>query len=351
MPKYPAQIDNSQSLPTAVDNLTPVQGAIFNKLRDAVLSIETELGVKPSATYGTVRARLNALEGIVGNLKIIEIDKDLGGTLEQPKVIGFQGRPISTVPPQIGDVYIWNGISWSPGSSGSGGGFTPPPGSFPGQTLVWNGAIYAPEFYLQDDVIPPYVLELTGPYEFVEVNQTIVNPGVFTADYTETPSAAYFADDVFNTPLDITSTPTSFSSNHTFQKTVFDDRVAFTLTATQGHVTKTSTFEIIWGQKTYYGCDIAGQTGETFIKSLSGQHIKNEKFIQFTVSPTVSQKIYFACRSAYGDVVFTIHNIEGGFTKVQSGVTVTNNYGYAEPYDLYESDYAGLGTLMVTAGD
>lgn len=126
MPKYPAQIDNSQSLPTAIDNLTPVQGSIFNKLRDAVLAIESELGVKPAGSYTTVRARLDTLEGIVGNLQIIELHKDLGGTLEEPKVIGIQGLPVSTVPPSVGQVLAWDGVAWTPAAGGSGGPIGPP---------------------------------------------------------------------------------------------------------------------------------------------------------------------------------------------------------------------------------
>jgi hypothetical protein len=128
MPKYPAQIDNSQSLPTAVDNLTPVQGSIFNKLRDAVIAVESELGVKPSGSYTTVRARLDTLEGIIGNLQIIELHKDLGGTLENPLVIGIQGRPVSTVVPQFGEVLVWDGISWTPTLGGGGTGVPGPTG-------------------------------------------------------------------------------------------------------------------------------------------------------------------------------------------------------------------------------
>lgn len=351
MPKYPAQIDNSQSLPTAVDNLTPVQGAIFNKLRDAVIAVESELGVKPSGTYTTVRARLDALEGVVGNLQIIELAKDLGGTLEEPKVIGFQGRPISTVPPHIGDVYAWNGIAWTPQaqSGGGGGGFSPPPGTIPGQTLVWDGAEYLPNLYLQDDVVPPLELTFTSAIQFAEVNQTITNPA-FTATYEITPSLATLTDDVFVTPQDVTSTPTSFSSSHSFSKPAFNDKVTFTLTALEGHVTKSETYDIVWGQKTYYGTGAAGQTGAVFIQSLTGQVVTNVKQIAFSINATGTDKIYFACRTGYGDAVFTVHDVEGGFTKTQT-VSVTNAYGFAENYDLYESDYGGLGELVVYVGD
>jgi hypothetical protein len=65
--KYPTKIDGSNELPPAVDNVTPVKGEVVNRQRDALLAIENELGVDPSAEYGTVRARLDAMElGITG---------------------------------------------------------------------------------------------------------------------------------------------------------------------------------------------------------------------------------------------------------------------------------------------
>lgn len=123
MPKYPAQIDDNTSLPLVVDNLTPVQGAVFNKLRDSVLAIEKELGIKPSGLYSSVAARLNTLETIVGNLRPIEVQEDIGGTPESPLIVGIQGRPISTVAPALGQSLIWDGIAWVPQfASGVGGG-------------------------------------------------------------------------------------------------------------------------------------------------------------------------------------------------------------------------------------
>lgn len=114
MSKYPAQIDTAQTLPIVVDGSTPVQGSIFNKLRSAVIAIESELGVKPSSIYTTVKARTDVLESTVGNLQVISLDEDLGGTLDKPNVIGIQGRPVSSADPSVGDVLVWNGIAWSP---------------------------------------------------------------------------------------------------------------------------------------------------------------------------------------------------------------------------------------------
>jgi trimeric autotransporter adhesin len=123
---YPAMIDTDVSLPSVVDTLTPVQAVVFNRLRDAVLAIESALGVEPQGVYGTTAARIGNLENTTGNLQIISLQQDLGGTLGAPFVVGLQGRPLSTSAPTPGEVLTWNGIAWLPlpPSGGSGGNFT-----------------------------------------------------------------------------------------------------------------------------------------------------------------------------------------------------------------------------------
>ena len=59
--KYPNKIDGSLELPPAIDNVTPVAAEVVNRLRDAILAVESELGIDPSREFGTVRARLDAL--------------------------------------------------------------------------------------------------------------------------------------------------------------------------------------------------------------------------------------------------------------------------------------------------
>ena len=113
--KYPAQIDTGITLPLVVDNLTPVQGKVFNDLRNAVIAIESELGVKPSSTYGTVRARLDTLE-----INSVQLAQDLGGTNVAPLVIGLQGRPISNAAPATNEVLTWSGTQWVPAPSSGG---------------------------------------------------------------------------------------------------------------------------------------------------------------------------------------------------------------------------------------
>lgn len=75
---YPGQIDNSSTLPPAVDNSTPVDASNVNVLRDAILAVEQALGTNPGSIYTTVRNRLDIIETLLttllgGPLPIIEV--------------------------------------------------------------------------------------------------------------------------------------------------------------------------------------------------------------------------------------------------------------------------------------
>jgi hypothetical protein len=112
--KYPNQIDDSTSVVIAQDNVTQVKAEIVNRLRDALLAVENELGTNPSSTYSSVKDRLDALETTLAQFKEIELEQDLGGTIQAPFVVGWQGRPLSDSVPTFGNVYVWAGNEWSP---------------------------------------------------------------------------------------------------------------------------------------------------------------------------------------------------------------------------------------------
>lgn len=87
--KYPNGIDDNISLPQAIDLVTPVNGAAVNTLRDAIIAIEAELGIDPSREYGTVRARLDALEN--GGSAFKSVKKDNITIVEPVGSINFIG--------------------------------------------------------------------------------------------------------------------------------------------------------------------------------------------------------------------------------------------------------------------
>lgn len=113
MTNYPAQIDNDASLPKVVDLQTPVYGETVNRLRDAIVAIEGELGAKPATVYTTVRSRLDHIENLITQ-QVVTLNGDLGGTPSSPLVIGLQGRPLSSGAPTFKQVIGWNGVAWAP---------------------------------------------------------------------------------------------------------------------------------------------------------------------------------------------------------------------------------------------
>ncbi len=129
MIKYPASIDTSTELITVVDNFTPINGALLNNIRDAILAVETELGIKPSGIYGTVRARITALE--LGLANVITVQGSFGGDLQgitstSQKVIGLQSNPVADTAPTDGYVLTWSEVDgyWEPLPSGAASSFT-----------------------------------------------------------------------------------------------------------------------------------------------------------------------------------------------------------------------------------
>jgi len=158
---YPAQIDTNITLPVAPPNTPNVSGNVYNQLRNAVVAIETELGVNPSGTNNTVVARLDTIENAVLNFQGLTLGGDIGNSPADPFVIGIQGRPISSVQPSLGNTLVWNGIAWVPSLplTFSGdlfgtiysqkviaiqGNAVSPIKPTVGQLLVWNGSSWIP---------------------------------------------------------------------------------------------------------------------------------------------------------------------------------------------------------------
>lgn len=67
--KYPNSLDDSSTLPPSTDLVTPVKAEVTNRLRDSILSTQSELGTTPSGTFGTVRARLDDVDSTLTNIQ------------------------------------------------------------------------------------------------------------------------------------------------------------------------------------------------------------------------------------------------------------------------------------------
>lgn len=120
---YPNQIDDTSTLPIVTDNVNRVSADVINRLRAAILAIESELGVKPSGIYGTIANRLDVIETLI--VSVVDgissggtfiAGGDLSGTSASQSVIGLQGRPFTSTAPSIGQFIGWTGSTWAPSS-------------------------------------------------------------------------------------------------------------------------------------------------------------------------------------------------------------------------------------------
>ena len=104
--KYPGKIDGQGELPVSIDLVTPVKADVVNNLRGAIIAIESELGTDPSRDFGTVKARIDALErGGGGGLRTV-LDE---GTvvLNDVTELNFKGPGVTaTVATQPGRVDV-----------------------------------------------------------------------------------------------------------------------------------------------------------------------------------------------------------------------------------------------------
>ena len=181
----------------------------------------------------------------------------------------------------------------------------------------------------------------------VEVGATVTNPA-FTATYNHAPTTACIVDDQGSASVDVIGTPEGFTYVHAYTKNSYGQSVLFTLTANDGYGADTATATVQWLQKVFYGVGAAGGTTEAFIEGLATNALTSTKNRTFTVTAGGAEKIYYAYRTAYGGATFTVGGFTGGFVQVSSTISVTNAFGFAENYTLYESDNVGLGLTTVT---
>lgn len=108
---YPEGIDGYSQLPIAIDNKTDVDAKSVNRLRDAVVNIETELGILPSGDEATLSDRIKTIEE---RLKNVEVSGS-GISLDDLATIAETGSASDLVTGKISDARL-NTTAVTPGS-------------------------------------------------------------------------------------------------------------------------------------------------------------------------------------------------------------------------------------------
>ena len=119
----------------------------------------------------------------------------------------------------------------------------------------------------------------------------------------------------------------------------------FRLEVNDGKTTVNKTVAINFYNGRYYGVSNPGSYDSDFILTLN-KTLTNSRNCNFTVDCGIGQYIFFAIPTRFGTPAFSVGGFEGGFSLVNT-LYYTNSFGYTESYDIYRSDYSGLGNTTV----
>ena len=175
-------------------------------------TVEVGSGQTVSVDTGQAAVSVDADRNVqvAGPADSVSVDTTASVSVEQP------GATIEVVGPTVA----------------TGGGSIPPVTGNDGYALIEISSVAAFRVIKQSYIVAAFdITGFSGPAT-QEVGATVATPA-FTASYNRTPDTATLTDSEGTPAKDVSSTPTSFSSNGTFQKTVNNQSVTFTLSATE----------------------------------------------------------------------------------------------------------------------
>ena len=119
----------------------------------------------------------------------------------------------------------------------------------------------------------------------------------------------------------------------------------FRLEVNDGKTTVSRNAAINFYNGRYHGVSNSENYDSDFILTLN-KTLTNSRNCNFTVDCGIGQYIFFAIPTRFGTPAFSVGGFEGGFSLVNT-LYYTNSFGYTESYDIYRSDYSGLGNTTV----
>ncbi len=98
-----------------------------------------------------------------------------------------------------------------------------------------------------------------------------------------------------------------------------------------------------------YGASSApAEITSDFVMGLSKNTATSRENNKVVYNAADGQYLWYCVPTRLGDCSFidTATGLSAGLKKVAT-ISVTNDYNYSEDYDIYKSDYAGLGSVTV----
>lgn len=165
----------------------------------------------------------------------------------------------------------------------------------------------------------------------VEIGTIVATPS-FSASYNRTPTTVTLTDSEGTPSKDVTATPTSFSSDASYQKTTPNDSVTSTLTADEGGPSDVANAVKTWQAREFIGWTTnAGPYTEANILALNEftNDLSSTATFSTTLSPTnggAGAYLVHAYETGFGPRVSTQYEIgslgPGDVTEIQTGLSM-----------------------------
>lgn len=116
--KYPLNLDDNTTIPAAIDQITQVKSESVNNLRAGIFTVQAEMGLKPSGIFSTIRARLDALDGMLQALLAasniqggfaLEVRHDGTQVIAAATILDIVGGQVNVPGPGIAQIVITGG--------------------------------------------------------------------------------------------------------------------------------------------------------------------------------------------------------------------------------------------------
>jgi len=234
-------------------------------------------------------------------------------------------------------------------AGGGGGGLVVTGDPVVGYVPTWDGAgaVWA-------STLAFTINSFAATSSLIETGNSAINPG-FTASFSSTPTTLVLTNNFDSESKDVHTTPTAFTSSHTFPFATPNLSITFTITATHppNPAPSPRSASIISGQRTYAGVVAAGSSLATLIAGATFTSILTARGFSFTVTGTGgTSRAQWAYPARYGTPATVKDNSTGfGVAYTLLGAfSRTNAFGYTENYNQYEtvSSFTGSLTVVVT---
>lgn len=211
--------------------------------------------------------------------------------------------------------------------------------------LIYNGETFINRRLRSADIGANFAISNFGTAQTLEIGATSIDPQ-FTATYAYNITEAGIKDNNGHILQNISPPATTFTYLVTNTKTTINNTVTFTLTATDTTLVDSDAVIFRWCPNVYWGVDTTPVLTENFIKNLSNASLESSRNNNINYNVENLQYACYAIPSVFGTPTFTVGVLQGGFTLLGT-VSLTNDYGITNNYDLWRSDNHSLGNIEV----